>query len=57
MGTFESRGRRLMSLSILIDANDDALTLSDRQLNFKRERCKCRVRVGDGVYNVAVGGT
>ncbi len=35
MGAFETRGRRLMSLSILIDANDDALTFSDRQLNLK----------------------
>ncbi len=35
MGAFETRGRRLMSLSILIDANDDALTSSYRQLNLK----------------------
>ncbi len=35
MGTLESRGRQLMFISVLIDANDDALTFFDRQLNLK----------------------
>ncbi len=56
MGTSGNRNYQWASRSILKDFTEDALTISAGSL-FQNQRPEWRRRVGDGTYNISVGGT